>query len=208
VTDRRPDNRVIFTGSAATRLKFEAAPAGATDKIATLKGYPLVWNVLSSDRGGFKVRLLPGSARFTPLAHALYHHEYTGGPLADTETSTLRIGPADDYGQPVEIDLPNTTIGRDVLELVRTGRLKGMSFAMVDAPASTEKTENGQAIVEARDYLVDEVTITAIPAFSQASVGLAGPAPAYATRTAHALTLERMRFDLLRLPAARARRAG
>jgi hypothetical protein len=207
-TDRR---RIIFTAAADARLVFAAAAgdgaAPAPDKIGTLAGYALVWNVLSSDRGGFKVRLLPGSARFADPTHALYHHEYTGGPLADTGTGTLRLFP-DDVGVRVEIDLPNTTNGRDVAELVRTRRVRGMSFAMVGDPKFRETTEGGQPILEAESYLVDEVTVTAIPAFRQTDIGVKDAAAAgYAARTAQAIRLQQFKLDLYRLPGANPRRA-
>src|SRR4051794_35329209 len=126
----QPTKRTIYTGATDAKLTFAAAPEGDTGTIGTLTGYAMVWGVLSSDRGGYKVRLQPDSATPTPLTHAYYHHEATRGPLGDTATNTLRISP-DTYGVKVEIDLPNTSVGRDTLELVRTGRARGMSFAML-----------------------------------------------------------------------------
>lgn len=169
--------KIIFTRDAKLSVKeFANVPAdqkpseGAT--IGTLSGYAIVWNVLSSDRGGYKVRLLPKSGRFTAPAHALYHHDFAGGPLGDTASGTLRVLPPDDYGQPVEIDLPNTTLGRDTLELVKSKRMKGMSFAMVEAPTSEEKTEGGETVLTVSDFLCDEVTVTAIPAFEETTIGV------------------------------------
>jgi hypothetical protein len=168
----KPSKRIIFTKGDHAKVEFVAAPEGTADSIGTIKGYALVWNVLSSDRGGYKVRLLPGSAKFTSTVHALYHHEWTGGPLGDTQTNTLRILPADDYGIPVEIDLPDTTNGRDTLELVRTGRMTGMSFAMIGKPTSHETEEDGETVLNAEAYEVDEVTVTALPAFTQTVVAV------------------------------------
>lgn len=195
------DQRRIFTADARfSVVQTEGKPT-------MLRGYALVWNVPSSDRGGYKVRLKPGSAKFTPNVHALYHHEFHA-VLGDTESGTLRVLPPDDYGVPVEIDLPDTSLGRDVAELVRTRRVRGMSFAMVDEPRGTTVTENGQKILDVDNFEVDEVTVTAIPAFMEAVVGVATPTaptlvmPVYADRTAHSLRLEQFRFSSFRLPGA------
>lgn len=199
---QQPDKRTIYTAADDAKLTFAAAVEGA-DHIGTLVGYPLVWNVISSDRGGYRVRLLPGSAEFVPTTHALYHHEWAGGPLGDTATNTLRIIP-DEYGVRVEIDLPNTTAGRDVLELVRTRRMRGMSFAMIGAPEGTVTEEGGLTIFNASSYTVDEVTVTAIPAFSETSIDVKPEAvepPAENSftstqeRTAQRLKLERLKIN-------------
>jgi HK97 family phage prohead protease len=177
------DHRTLFTADA----RFAAVPA-LDGRAATLKGYPIVFGVPSSDRGGFRVRIQPGAVEFTTPTHALYHHEFTGGPLGDTESATLRLLPPDAYGVPVEIDVPATDLGRDVFELVRTRRVRGMSFAMVGTPwTETENadgsvtvrpirglsevvTEGGQTIVNVLRFRRDEVTVTAVPAFRESSV--------------------------------------
>lgn len=194
----KPARRVFFTENASVAI---AAPIEG--KPVTLTGYALVWNVLSSDRGGYKVRLLPGSARFAPVVHALWHHEYRD-VLGSTANNTLRITP-DDVGVRVEIDLPNTSAGRDVAVLVNRGDVRGMSFAMVDDPTVTRTTENGIAVQNASSYLVDEVTVTAIPAFVESTVGIKPGEPeviSYAHRTKQSLQLNRLTLDQYRLPPA------
>src|SRR3989442_1247147 len=94
--------RILFTADA----RFAAKPA-ADGKPATLVGYPMVWGAVSTDRGGYRVRLLKGSPRFVEVTRALFHHDFRD-LLADTFSNTLRLPPADDYGQPVEIELPDT----------------------------------------------------------------------------------------------------
>jgi HK97 family phage prohead protease len=174
----------------------------------TLSGYAIVWNVLSVDRGGYKVRLLPGSATFATPTHAIFHHDFSQ-VLGSTANNTLRITP-DGYGVKVEIDLPNTTHGRDTAELVRRGDVNGMSFAMVDDPEATETTENGIVIVNAKSFVVDEVTVTAIPAFPQAKVDVRqplNPPASYAARNSQSLQLERLNLDMIGQPGQRSRTA-
>ncbi|HEV7299216.1 MAG TPA: HK97 family phage prohead protease [Tepidisphaeraceae bacterium] len=188
------DKRQFFTRDA----KF--AVAKADGKPVTLSGYALVWNVSSDDRGGYRVRLMPGSATFAKPTLALYHH-WTPQILGNTANGTLRIMP-DDYGVKVEIDLPDTTTGRDVAELVGKGYVTGMSFSMVTSPDGVTTQENGQSILNASAFVVDEVTITATPAFTASSVEVKPPgdaSPKYAARAAQALQLQRFTLDQYRL---------
>ena len=206
--------RKLFTADA----QFAAMPA-ADGRSATLKGYAIVFGVPSSDRGGFRVRINPGAVEFTPLTHALYHHQFAGGPLGDTGSGTLRILPADASGIPVEIDVPDTQLGRDVFELVRTRRVRGMSFAMVGTPwaeaeardgsvtvrpirgLSEVVTEGGQTIVNVLRFQCDEVTVTAVPAFRESGIRVKVVDP---VATAYAETRRaRDRFDRFNLTNCR-----
>ena len=156
--------RQIFTSDA--KLKFTA---NATEgKIGTISGYALNWNALSTDRGGYNVRLLPNSAKFTNPCLALFHHNFSA-VIGNTANKSLRLS-SDEVGVRFEIDLPNTSVGRDVQELVDKGYVRGMSFAMTDAPDAYSSTEDGKTILNAKSFGVDEITVTAIPAFTSTSV--------------------------------------
>lgn len=170
--------REIFTAKPSLtikRQKFAAAAAGGaadTSEKVTLTGYAIIWNELSDDRGGFFVRFLPGSAQFTDPTHALFHHDFRA-VLGSTVNKTLRILP-DDTGVKVEIDLPNTTQAKDVATLVDGGYVNGMSFSMLfdDALVTTNKTENDMEVLEVSAFTCDEVTVTAIPAFTATSISV------------------------------------
>ena len=189
--------RVIFTADS----RF--AVAKADGKPVTLSGYALVWNVLSSDRGGYKVRLLPGSATFAEPTLALFHHDFRH-VIGNTENGTLRITP-DSYGVKVEIDLPDTSTGRDVYTLVRDKYIRGMSFAMATSPRGRTVKEDGQEILEAEAFECDEITVTAAPAFTQTTIDIKPDAaqPSYSARVAQAIELERHRLGMCTLPASR-----
>jgi uncharacterized protein len=206
--------RIVFTADAGLAVK--AADTTSPDSCGKLVGYAMKWNTLSTDRGGYKVRLMPGSAQFADTTHALYHHELTGGPLGDTQSKTLKIEP-DDQGVKVSIDLPNTTLGKDVYELVRTGRIAGMSFAMTEEPQFFASKEDGQKIQNCTKFTVDDVTVTAIPAFTDTSIGVVNEdaddeedaeetQQASATQSvplshaiAQKLTLEKLNLEMLKL---------
>ena len=102
---------------------------------------------------------------------------------------------SDDYGLKVEIDPPMTQAGKDVVELVSKGYIGaagqgGFSFGMF--PQDWEDLPDGT-----RRYtsaIIDEITITAVPAFPQTSIGLKmQPAP---TRTAHALKIAQLDLEI------------
>jgi HK97 family phage prohead protease len=178
--DKNNTKREVFSADArltysatAVPVKFTTADGKDGEKIEakrTLKGYPIVWGVLSTDRGGYKVRLEAGSATFTTPCLALYHHEFRD-LLGNTANGSLRILPADDYGIPVEIDLPNTTTANDVAELVGEQYINGMSFSMCNGfEESSQSDENGQTVLTVTKFTCDEVTVTVIPAFAATSV--------------------------------------
>src|SRR6185503_14988389 len=121
------DKRIIYTSNAKlTKFATTSTPetAGDAEPKVTLKGYAIVWNQLSTDRGGYKGRLKPGSATFTDPSLAFYEHE-PRALIGNTANVTLRILDADDHGIPVEIDLPDPPTGRDVAELVEDNRPNG-----------------------------------------------------------------------------------
>lgn len=189
--DAQPPRRIVFTDDA----RFAVAPPVA-NKPTTVIGYPILWNVLSTDRGGYKVRLLPGSATFTTPTLALYHHDFQS-VIGTTDNTTLRLTP-DDIGVKCEIDLPNTSTGRDVAELIAKRYVRGMSFAMVSTPRGVKTVENGETILDVEAFAADEITITPIPAFQQTDVGVKTDPEFAATRIAHAHQLERFKLDRFR----------
>ena len=147
--------------------------------MVTVKTYPIVWNQPSSSRGGHKVQLAKNSATFTDPVHALWHHDFSK-PLASTSNGSMRILPADDYGQPIEIDLDTrTTAGRDAAAYV-TGTKKnpplvtGMSFSMSkgyeDYEDNLREDEEGDSLVTVKKFTTDECTFTCIPAFGGTTV--------------------------------------
>ena len=193
MAESTPTRRTLFTADS----RFSTTPATDSSP-AVITGYALVWNVLSSDRGGYFVRLLPNSATITPDVQAIWSHEFRD-QLGDLPSGSLKYK-IDDIGVKVEIDLPDTTAGRDVYELVRTKRLRGMSFGMTDFPEGFETTENGQTILNATAYTVDEFSVTNIPAFTQTSIQVkTDPSAAFAARRQQSLQLQRLKFQMCRL---------
>jgi HK97 family phage prohead protease len=95
----------------------------------TLVGYAAVFNS-DADIGGYWVeRIMPGAftaSLKTADVRALINHD-TGRVIGRVQAGTLRLA-EDDKGLRVEIDVPNTTDGNDLWELVSRGDISGMSF--------------------------------------------------------------------------------
>lgn len=95
----------------------------------TLSGYAAVFGELSCDLGNFREQLAPGA--FGPAlersdVRALFNHD-DGAILGRLSAGTLRLV-EDAKGLRYEVDLPDTTAGRDVAESVRRRDIQGCSF--------------------------------------------------------------------------------
>ena len=72
----RVRRHTFFTKDAKLKITQFAATA---DKPArtVLEGYPITWNTVSSDRGGYAVRLKPGSAQAEKQVTGTFHHNFS-----------------------------------------------------------------------------------------------------------------------------------
>ena len=103
---------------------------------------------------------------------ALWSHD-TAQVLGNTKNGTLRLDNRAD-GLYFEIDLPNTTLGNDVREMVSRGDVDGVSFGMTIEGDTVErmnqeggKTVYNRTVTTATLY---EISPVAFPAYPQNSV--------------------------------------
>jgi len=100
---------------------------------------------------------------------ALYNHDWNA-PLARAGRGlNLTI---DDVGLRFDMTLPDTSVGRDVQELVRTGVIEGMSFGFTIEDDTWEKRDGLPLRTINKIDELFEVTITPIPAYPTTEVGL------------------------------------
>ncbi|MER5258541.1 HK97 family phage prohead protease [Streptomyces sp. NPDC002855] len=95
----------------------------------TMRGYAYRFNELSLNLGGFRERIIPGAGADSLRANdvvATFNHN-NDNALGRMSAGTLRTG-EDAEGGWYEIDLPNTTVGRDLAELLKRGDVRGSSF--------------------------------------------------------------------------------
>jgi HK97 family phage prohead protease len=93
-------------------------------------GYASVFNSPSEDLGGFIEYVAPGAFKRSLQSRnevkLLWNHD-AGEPLASLRGGTMQLV-EDEIGLKVTAQLPNTTRGRDVAELLRTNVINEMSF--------------------------------------------------------------------------------
>lgn len=142
---------------------------GTTGKTAV--GYAALFNS-DADIGGYWVeRITPGafSATIDADVRALVDHD-TGRVIGRTSAGTLRLA-QDGKGLAVEIDLPDTSDGRDMAVQLALGNLTGMSFGFVVTKQTWDETvEPPVRTIEAVD--LHEVSIVAFPAYEATEVAL------------------------------------
>lgn len=133
------------------------------------------FHCLSCDLGGFKERIMPRAFSTTITSNAdvraLYDHQGSF-LLGRTSNGTARIA-ENEKGLAVEIDIPDTSYGRDVKELVRRRDVRGLSFAFrVRENGQRFLKEGGLTIRELLDVDLKEVSVVGSPAYSDTTVAL------------------------------------
>jgi HK97 family phage prohead protease len=156
------------------------AAAGAPKRMA---GYAAVFNSLSQNLGGFVERIAPGAFSKTLLeadVKALFNHD-ANLLLGRSKSGTLRME-QDDVGLRYEVDLPETTLGRDLSVLLERGDVSQSSFAfrvVSDEWGTDDQDRPVRTLVEVKLFDVSPVTY---PAYldTEASMRLALPSLAEA----------------------------
>lgn len=97
-----------------------------------------------------------------------YWNHDSGQVLGSTRAGSLQLE-EDDRGLKVRAQLPNTTLGRDVAELVRTGVIDSLSFGFSTVKDSWDESGNRRTLEAVR---LHEVSLTPVPAYE----GTAGSA--------------------------------
>ena len=132
-------------------------------------GHAAMFNSLSEDLGGFREKIQPGA--FDDVlendVRAYFNHD-PNYLLGRTSAGTLRLS-VDEQGLRYELDVPNTTAGRDLKENMRLGNITQSSFAFTigkDGDA-WERAENGADIRTIKKvkrlYDVSPVSLPAYP---------------------------------------------
>lgn len=118
------------------------------------------------DKGAFRRAI-----REKQDVRALRNHD-ADNLLGRTTSKTLRIE-EDDIGLKIEVDPPDTTIGRDTVESIRRGDLSGMSFAFVVRAEKWINGEDGQPDLRIiKDVDLYDVGPVTYPAYEQTSADL------------------------------------
>lgn len=154
--------------------------------IGTLVGYAAVFNSKSVDMGFYEI-VAPGAFSRALSSgidvRALAHHD-SSSVIGRRKAGTLRLE-EDAKGLRVEIDLPDTSHGRDIRESVARGDLDGMSFGFSVRDAAWE-TQDGEDVRILKDVEVYEVSVVAFPAYEGTEVSVRSAKAVLEERREHA----------------------
>jgi hypothetical protein len=139
----------------------------------TLSGYVTKWNLLSSDRGGYRDLFRAGVfVNLTEENHDVkaYRDHDDSVYLGRTANSTLKLK-TDDVGLLFSLELPDTQDGRDTAALMKRGDFGGMSFGYLPGEFEWKKKEHGPVREHISGQLF-EISVVFSPAFPKTSVEL------------------------------------
>jgi len=139
----------------------------------TAVGYAATFNSLSQNLGGFVEEVRNGAFVSTlnqADVRALFNHE-PDHLLGRSTTGTLRLA-EDDHGLRYEIDLPATTLGRDVAELLRRGDISGSSFGFRTISDEWSETDGGYPLRTLTEVALRDVGPVTFPAYSSTEASL------------------------------------
>jgi len=139
-----------------------------------VEGYAAVFNSWSNDLGGFIERIDPQA--FEGVlgqrdVRALVDHNWEK-VLGRESAGTLELS-VDERGLKYKINLPDTTLGRDLSVLIKRGDIQENSFAFTVRDDKWDEREDG--IYERTITQVDslfEVSIVSLPAYNDAKIAL------------------------------------
>ena len=143
----------------------------ASDKGKTIAGYAAVFNDVADIGGSFREIIAPGAFKgsLDNDVRALVDHD-SGRVIGRTKAGTLRMK-EDDHGLAVEIDLPDTTDGRDLAVSLERGDISGMSFGFrVTHDEWDETKEIPTRTIRAVELF--EVSAVAFPAYDGTEIAL------------------------------------
>jgi HK97 family phage prohead protease len=156
-------------------IKLDAAGGAEAAGAPTVRGHAAVFNRLSHDLGGFRVKIAPGA--FTkildsnPDVHLVIDHD-TRYVLARTKNNSLELR-EDPYGLHMWARMANTSYARDLALLMKDGYVDQMSFACDIGSSDWTEDDAGNVTrtISSVDALYD-VTICAQGAFPQTDAQL------------------------------------
>lgn len=156
-------------GHKAVVEKREFRMENASYEGETVRGYAAVYNSDSEWMGGFYEQIASGAfdSVLDNDTRAYFNHD-ENLLLGRVSSGTLRIG-SDERGLWYEIDLPNTSYAKDLVELMKRGDVTQSSFAfLIERDRWEERDGKTYRIIEKVSRLLD-VSPVAQPAYPDAT---------------------------------------
>lgn len=152
-------------GKFETRVQATDFEVRETPNGMVFEGYASVFNSRSENLGGFTEFVAPGaftrSLKSRNDVKLLWNHD-AGQVLGSTRAKSMTLT-EDARGLKVTATLPNTQLGRDTAELIRTGIIDSMSFGFNVIKDSWNSEGTERTLHSVRLF---EVSIVAYPAYS------------------------------------------
>lgn len=141
----------------------------------TLHGHAAVFDAMAKIPGGYEEfsrpafdAVLKGQERDIV---SLWDHD-TSKLLGRQASGTLRVG-TDSQGLEFELDLPNTTLGRDVQELAERGDITGASIGFIPGEVERDRTPDGAVLTRHTSVaMLRDISPVTIPAYAETDVAL------------------------------------
>lgn len=162
-------NSVVERRSLEEPVEFRAKG----DRKLTAAGYASVFGKRSQNLGGFVEQVSPAAFNKTLKeadVRALLNHD-PSLLLGRTSSGTLTLG-VDDRGLHYEVDLPDTTVGRDTAALIERGDITGSSFGFRMIEDEWGETDDGFPLRTLNQVALRDVSPVTYPAYSDSEVAL------------------------------------
>ncbi len=151
----------------AKALSFRLIPPEDGEGMPIIEGYAAVFNKPSEDLGGFTEFIAPGA--FTNSiknddVRALINHDTGLSTIGRTSAGTLELS-EDKHGLKYRVQPPDTSAGRDIVELIKRGDITQSSFGFQTVTDKWETIDGAEVrtVIEAKLFDVSPVTFAAYP---------------------------------------------
>ncbi|AHN20301.1 HK97 family phage prohead protease [Lysinibacillus varians] len=138
-----------------------------------IEGYAAVFNSPTDIWGMFTEVIAPGAFADAIASNddirALFNHDWNN-VLGRTKSGTLRLS-EDARGLKFEVDLPNTTLARDLSESLKRGDISQCSFGFVPT-SETWDYEPEIPVRTINSVELHEISVVSIPAYEDTEVSL------------------------------------
>lgn len=153
------------------RIDLPMTTRAVKSGVGRLEGYAAIFNSPATIGDQFVEEVAPGAFRSSLAGNdvlALFNHN-PGAILGRMSNLTLSLS-EDGKGLAFVLDLPETTHGRDTIELVKRGDVLGMSFGFVARADEWDLPRTGLPRRKLMDVDLYEVSVVAMPAYPDTSV--------------------------------------
>lgn len=153
---------------------------GIENEPRVISGYAAVFNSKTTIGEWFEETISPGAFARTITENgdirALFNHNWDN-VLGRTKSGTLKLE-EDERGLKFEIELPNTTLARDLVESLKRGDISQCSFGFIPTNETWDyDAEPMQRTINEVDLY--EISVVSIPAYDDTEVSLVRSKEAY-----------------------------